>query len=133
VLQAASGRRKDIAIFGRDYPTPDGTCIRDYIHVSDLIEAHALALDYLMAGGKSLACNLGNGSGFSVSEVIDTARRVTGRAIPVVDAPRRPGDPASLVADASQARAVLGWNPQYPALETIIEHAWAWERKWPWA
>jgi UDP-glucose 4-epimerase len=133
VLQAASGRRKDIAIFGRDYATPDGTCIRDYIHVSDLIEAHALALDYLMAGGKSLACNLGNGSGFSVSEVIETARRVTGRAIPVVDAPRRPGDPPVLVADASQARAVLGWNPQYPALETIIEHAWAWERKWPWA
>jgi UDP-glucose 4-epimerase len=133
VLQAASKRRKHISVFGNDYATPDGTCIRDYIHVCDLVDAHALALDYLMAGGDSLACNLGNGCGFSVREVIETARKVTGLEIEVVDAPRRPGDPPSLVADSTLARELLGWKPQYPDLKTIIEHAWAWERKWPWA
>lgn len=132
VLQAAAGRREAITVFGRNYDTPDGTCIRDYIHVADLVEAHALALQYLQAGGKSAAFNLGNGLGFSVQEVIDTARRVTGREINVVYAPNRAGDPPRLVADAAQARAVLGWQPGYAELETIIGHAWAWERKWPW-
>jgi UDP-glucose 4-epimerase len=133
VLQAASGRRPTITVFGRDYDTPDGTCIRDYIHVNDLVDAHALALDYLQAGGESAAFNLGNGAGFSVQEVIDTARRVTGRPIPVVDAPRRPGDPPRLVADSQKAREVLGWQPKFADLETIVAHAWAWERKWPWS
>ena len=132
VLQAASGRRSAITVFGRDYDTPDGTCIRDYIHVADLVEAHSLALDYLQQGGDSEAFNLGNGSGFSVQEVIETARRVTGREIPVVDAPRRAGDPARLVADASKARSVLRWAPRHGDLETIVAHAWAWEQKWPW-
>ncbi|MFN3717197.1 MAG: NAD-dependent epimerase/dehydratase family protein, partial [Thiobacillus sp.] len=133
VLQAASNRREAITVFGRDYDTPDGTCIRDYVHVSDLVDAHALALDYLQQGGESAAFNLGNGNGFSVQAVIDAARRVTGREIPLVDAPRRPGDPPRLVADASQARAVLGWQPRYADLETIVAHAWAWEQKWPWS
>ncbi|MBL8474346.1 MAG: UDP-glucose 4-epimerase GalE [Rhodocyclaceae bacterium] len=132
ILQAASGRRKAVTVFGRDYATPDGTCVRDYIHVSDLVEAHARALKYLEQGGKSAAFNLGNGSGFSVQEVIGTAQRVTGRAIEVVDAPRRPGDPPRLVADATIARKVLGWKPLYPELETILAHAWAWELQWPW-
>ena len=133
VMQTASGRRKAITVFGRDYDTPDGTCIRDYIHVSDLVNAHALALDYLQQGGESAAFNLGNGNGFSVQEVIETARRVTGRDIPLADAPRRPGDPPRLVADASKARSVLGWKPRFTDLETIVAHAWAWEQKWPWS
>jgi UDP-glucose 4-epimerase len=129
VLQAASGRRADIAVFGRDYDTPDGTCIRDYIHINDLCEAHWLALQSLMQGVGSQRYNLGNGSGFSVQEVIDTARRVTGRPIAVRDAPRRDGDPARLVAEATLARQQLGWQPQYPDLETIVAHAWTWEHK----
>jgi UDP-glucose 4-epimerase len=133
VLQAASGRRKAITVFGRDYDTPDGTCIRDYIHVTDLVEAHAVALKYLMEGGESAAFNLGNGQGFSVRDVIDTARQLTGSAIKVVDAPRRAGDPPRLVADASHALAVLGWQPQRSALKTIVADAWAWEQKWPWS
>jgi UDP-glucose 4-epimerase len=132
ILQAASGRRAAITVFGRDYETPDGTCIRDYIHVADLVEAHALAVDYLLAGGASAAFNLGNGNGFSVQEVIDAARRVTGREIKVVDAPRRAGDPPRLVADARLARLELGWEPKYADLETIISHAWAWEQRFPW-
>lgn len=111
ILQAASGRRNAITVFGRDYDTPDGTCIRDYIHVADLVEAHALALNYLQQEGASAALNLGNGSGFSVQQVIETARRVSGREIEVLDAPRRPGDPPRLVADASKARAMLGSMP----------------------
>lgn len=132
ILQAASGRREAITVFGRDYETPDGTCIRDYVHVADLVEAHALALDYLMAGGESAAFNLGNGNGFSVQEVIETARRVTGREIKVLDASRRVGDPPILVADGTQARVVLGWKPKFAVLETIVEHAWGWELKCPW-
>lgn len=124
VLQAASGRRAHISVFGRDYDTPDGTCIRDYIHIQDLCSAHWLALQSLMNGAESQAYNLGNGSGFSVQEVIDTAERVTGRKIPVVDGPRRAGDPARLVADSRLAREKLGWRPQYADLATIIEHAW---------
>lgn len=132
ILQAAAGRRPTITVFGRDYDTPDGTCIRDYIHVTDLAQAHALALDYLIEGGPSTAFNLGNGQGFSVQEVIDAARRVTDRAIAISEAPRRAGDPPRLVADASRARAMLGWQPRFAALEQIIAHAWAWEQKYPW-
>ena len=129
VLQAASGRRPHIGVFGRDYDTPDGTCIRDYIHIEDLCSAHWLALQSLMGGGASQAYNLGNGQGFSVQEVIDTAERVTGRKITVVDGPRRAGDPARLVADATQARQKLGWQPRYADLATIVEHAWRWETR----
>jgi UDP-glucose 4-epimerase len=128
-LQAASGRCDHIAIYGEDYPTPDGTCIRDYIHVWDLCSAHLLALEHLLADGESKAFNLGNGTGFSVQEVIDTARRVTGQAIPAQTQDRRPGDPAVLVADSQKARRELGWQPRFQELETIITHAWAWERK----
>lgn len=127
VLQAASGRRPHISVFGREYDTPDGTCIRDYIHIQDLCSAHWLALQCLLNGANSQAYNLGNGNGFSVQEVIDTAAQVTGRKIPVVDAPRREGDPARLVADSTLARKQLGWQPQFADLATIIEHAWKWE------
>ena len=129
VLQAASGRRAHISVFGRDYDTPDGTCIRDYIHIVDLCEAHWLAVQHLAQGGVSEAFNLGNGQGFSVQEVIDTARQVTGRAIAVQEGPRRAGDPARLVADATRARQVLGWQPQFADLATIIAHAWRWETR----
>jgi UDP-glucose 4-epimerase len=129
VLQAASGRRAHIGVYGRNYDTPDGTCIRDYIHIADLCEAHWLALQSLMAGNSSQAYNLGNGNGFSVQEVIDAARRVTKREIKVVDGPRRAGDPARLVADAQQARGQLGWQPRYADLSTIIDHAWNWETR----
>ena len=129
ILQVAAGRRESISVFGRDYDTPDGTCIRDYIHVEDLCAAHTAALMYLADGGKSQRFNLGNGQGFSVQEVIDAAQEVTGRMIKVTDAPRRSGDPARLVADAKEASEILGWQPQYSELKTIIEHAWAWEQK----
>lgn len=132
ILQAASGRRPAITVFGRDYDTPDGTCIRDYIHVADLASAHALAVDYLVAGGASTALNLGNGLGFSVQQVIDTVRDVTGREVHVEDAPRRAGDPPRLVADAGKARQLLGWQPVYSSLEAIVSHAWNWEKKYPW-
>jgi len=129
VLQAASGRRPSISVFGRDYGTPDGTCIRDYIHIQDLCSAHWLALQSLMNGADSQAYNLGNGNGFSVQEVIDTAEKVTGRTISIVNGPRRDGDPARLVADSRLAREKLGWQPQYADLATIIEHAWKWETR----
>lgn len=129
VLQAASGRRASISVFGRDYDTPDGTCIRDYIHIQDLCKAHWLALQSLISGGASQAYNLGNGNGFSVQEVIDVAERVTGRKITVVDGPRRSGDPARLVADAALARTRLGWTPEFADLATLIEHAWRWETR----
>ncbi len=128
VLQAASGRREAISIFGTDYPTPDGTCVRDYIHVEDLAQAHWCALEYLESGAGSAAFNLGNGSGFSIREVIEAARRVIGRDFPVLEAERRPGDPPVLVADSSLVKSTLGWTPEYSDLETIIAHAWAWER-----
>jgi UDP-glucose 4-epimerase len=134
VLQAAAGRRAHIVVHGDDYPTPDGTCVRDYIHVHDLCRAHWLALQGLLAGGASARYNLGNGNGFSVREVIQAARRVTAQAIPVVVGPQRAGDPAVLVADARAARRALGWTPRYPDLDTIVAHAWAWERRHPqWA
>jgi UDP-glucose 4-epimerase len=129
VLQAASGRRPSISVFGRDYDSPDGTCIRDYIHIQDLCSAHWLALQSLLNGADSQSYNLGNGNGFSVQEVIDAAEQVTGRKIPVVNAPRRDGDPARLVADSRLAREKLGWQPQYAELATIIEHAWKWETR----
>lgn len=129
VLQAASGRRSKISVFGDDYPTSDGTCIRDYIHVWDLCSAHLLALEHLLADGQSDAFNLGNGAGFSVQAVIDTARQVTGKAIPSVMQDRRVGDPAVLVADSTRARELLGWKPLFDGLDTIIGHAWEWERK----
>lgn len=128
-LRAVSGRGGPLKVFGRDYDTPDGTCIRDYIHVSDLCEAHLLALEALDAGGQSEAFNLGNGNGFSVQEVLDTVGSVTGARVPALDAPRREGDPARLVANAALAREVLGWRPRYQGLETIVAHAWAWERR----
>jgi UDP-glucose 4-epimerase len=131
VLQVASGRRQTVKVFGHDYDTPDGTCIRDYVHIVDLCQAHVLALAYLERGGRTDAFNLGNGNGFSVQEVIDTARRVTGRAVVAEDAPRRPGDPARLVADSSRARQVLGWTPRYASLERIVEDAWRWESRRP--
>lgn len=129
VLQAASGFRPQVSVFGRDYDTPDGSCVRDYIHIYDLCDAHLLALESLIQQQRSAAYNLGNGNGFSVQEVIDTAQRVTGKNIKVVDAPRRAGDPARLVADASLAMRELNWRPRFADLGTIIEHAWAWEEK----
>lgn len=129
ILQVASGRRAHITVYGDDYDTPDGTCIRDYIHVEDLCSAHLLALRQLLSGAGSARYNLGNGNGFSVNEVIEAARRVTGRDIPIRKGERRAGDPPRLVADASHARARLGWNPRYADLDTIIRHAWQWECK----
>ena len=129
VLQAASGKRPSISGFGRDYNTPDGTCIRDYIHIQDLCSAHWLALQSLLNGEDSQSYNLDNGNGFSVQEVIDTAEQVNGRKIPVVNSSRRDGDPARLVADSRLAREKLGWQPQYADLATIIEYAWKWEMK----
>ncbi|OOC47841.1 UDP-glucose 4-epimerase GalE [Thioalkalivibrio versutus] len=124
ILEAAAGKRPHIAVYGRDYPTADGTCVRDYVHVQDLCRAHLLALEHLRQGAASAAFNLGNGGGFSVQQVIDVAREVTGQPIAVVDEARREGDPAVLVADATAAREVLGWQPVHDRLEPIIEHAW---------
>jgi len=129
VLRAASGKLESISVFGTDYDTRDGTCIRDYIHVLDLCQAHMLALDHLLSGKPGGSYNLGNGSGFSVREVIEAARRVTGRNIVVHEEPRRIGDPAQLVADYSLARKELGWIPRITDLETIIEDAWRWEKQ----
>ncbi len=128
VLDAAAGRRPDIAMFGEDYPTPDGTCLRDYIHVADLADAHVLALKRLIGGGETRFFNLGNGNGFSVREVIATAKQVTGRDFAVRVAARRAGDPPSLVADATQAKATLGWVPQRAALQVQIADAWRWHQ-----
>jgi UDP-glucose 4-epimerase len=128
ILDVALGRRKSISIFGDDYPTPDGTCIRDYIHVSDLADAHILALDALEKSDR-LILNLGNGNGFSVKEVVEAARRVTGQAIPVELKPRRAGDPARLVASSELAKRELGWQPRYPQLDRILESAWEWHQQ----
>ncbi|MFH7026518.1 MAG: UDP-glucose 4-epimerase GalE [Heteroscytonema crispum UTEX LB 1556] len=129
VLLTALGKRESISIFGTDYPTPDGTCIRDYIHVSDLADAHVLGLEYLLKGGDSEVFNLGNGNGFSVREVIETAEQVTGREIPVVECLRRPGDPPALVGSGDKASKILGWQPQYSSLKEILTHAWQWHQK----
>ncbi len=131
VLQAARGKREHVSIFGDDYPTPDGTAIRDYIHVSDLGRAHILALEYLRTGGKSEFFNLGNGNGYSVKEVIKTAEKVTGRTIKSKPEPRREGDPSKLIADANKAFDLLGWKPEIPKLEQIIESAWNWHEAHP--
>ncbi len=129
ILQVASGQRKNISIFGTDYPTEDGTCIRDYVHVSDLAHAHILALRALLTGGNSAVYNLGNSSGYSVREVIKLARQITGHQIPASSGDRRPGDPAVLIADSSKIRHELGWNPRYEDLRTIIETAWVWHQR----
>lgn len=129
ILDAALGKREDIQIFGTDYDTPDGTCIRDYIHVLDLAEAHIKALKYLENGGKSEVFNLGNGNGFSVREVIETAQKITGKEIKAVEVDRRPGDPPVLVGSSKKAREVLGWQPKYDDLSSIIETAWKWHKK----
>ncbi|HBR29813.1 MAG TPA: UDP-glucose 4-epimerase GalE [Firmicutes bacterium] len=131
VLQTALGARDHLELYGTDYPTPDGTCVRDYIHVADLSQAHLLALKALAAGGNSAIYNLGNGQGYSNKEVIETARRVTGKEIRVLDGPRRPGDPAVLVASSAKIKAELGWNPKYPDLEQIIATAWRWHQSHP--
>lgn len=130
VLQVALGQRQEAKVFGTDYPTPDGTAIRDYVHISDLVDAHLLALDEL--GRKDqLIYNIGNGAGYSVREVIETARQVTGHPIPAVDSPRRPGDAPRLVASADKIRSELGWEPTFPALEEIIASAWEWHSSHP--
>ncbi len=129
VLMTALGKQDSVSILGTDYPTPDGTCIRDYIHVTDLAQAHVLGLEYLLKGGDSQVFNLGNGNGFSVREVIETARRVTGKEIPAIARDRRPGDPPALVGSGEKARTLLGWSPQYADLEKILTHAWAWHQK----
>ncbi|MEW6497385.1 MAG: UDP-glucose 4-epimerase GalE [Cyanobacteriota bacterium] len=129
VLLTALGKRESVSIFGTDYPTTDGTCIRDYIHVTDLAQAHVLGLEYLLQGGDSQAFNLGNGNGFSVKEVIETASRVTGRTIKTVECDRRPGDPPILVGSSEKARKILGWRPQYADLTQIVTHALAWHQQ----
>jgi UDP-glucose 4-epimerase len=129
VLFAAMGKREHISVYGTDYPTPDGTCIRDYIHVQDLATAHVLGLAYLLNGGDSQVFNLGNGNGYSVKEVIETAKKVTGKEIKVVYGDRRAGDPSILVGSSDRVRKVLGWNPEFPKLEDIIAHAWQWHQK----
>ncbi len=129
VLAAADGALPYVSVFGSDYPTPDGTAIRDYIHVADLAEAHILSLDYLQSGGPSKFINLGNGQGYSVLEVIETARRVTGRKIEIKIEPARPGDPSRLIANAEKARATLGWKPAQAELSEIIGTAWNWSQK----
>ncbi len=129
VLDAAIGRREDIKVFGTDYPTPDGTCVRDYIHVTDLASAHVLALKYLLDGKESQCFNLGNGKGFSVKEVIEAAKKITGIDFKVTEAERRAGDPPELVADSKLAKEILKWEPQYADLETIVSSAWKWHQK----
>jgi len=128
--QVAVGLRDHMVIFGNDYETPDGTCVRDYIHVSDLVDAHVLALRHLEGGGKTGVFNLGNQQGFSVREVVDTVRHVTQRDFEVRMGPRRAGDPAELIADATAARKVLGWTPKRADLDTQIGDAWRWQQKW---
>ena len=134
ILEVALGRAEHVNIFGTDYPTPDGTCVRDYIHVSDLARAHLLALDALEKAKENaapLVYNLGNGRGFSVREVVEVARKATGHAIPVMESPRRPGDPAVLVASAEKIRRELGWQPRFPDLHSIVKSAWEWHRSHP--
>jgi UDP-glucose 4-epimerase len=129
VLEAAAGKLPSVELYGSDYPTPDGTCVRDYVHVSDLAQAHSLALERTLKG--SAVYNVGNGQGFSNGEVVETARRVTGRPIPVRNAPRREGDPAVLVASSAKIRAEIGWEPRFPDLEPIIDSAWLWHQAHP--
>lgn len=131
VLKTALGQRDRVDVFGDDYPTPDGTCVRDYIHIEDLAQAHLLALERLLSDSPGEAYNLGTATGHSVKQVIDTARQITGKEIPVRFVARRPGDPAVLVSSSDKAARDLGWKPRYPGLETIIETAWQWHKKHP--
>ena len=131
VLATALGQREKLSLFGTDYPTRDGTCVRDYIHVEDLIDAHLLALEYLKAGQPSTAFNLGNGQGFTNREIIEAARRVTGCDIPVSEEGRRPGDPATLIASSEKAMQVLHWQPRHASIEDIIGSAWRWHSSHP--
>ena len=131
ILQVPNGKRETISIYGTDYDTPDGTCIRDYIHVTDLAQAHILAVQYLNNGGESDIFNLGNGVGYSVREVIETARKVTGHPIPATETSRRAGDPARLVASSEKAKKILGWKPVHDSLEEIISSAWNWHKNHP--
>jgi UDP-glucose 4-epimerase len=131
ILQVALGQRKKIMVFGEDYDTADGTCVRDYVHVSDLASAHLLAVKRLRRGEDSVICNLGNGKGFSVKEVIDVTRKVTGKEIKAEMAPRRAGDPAVLIASSEKAKEILGWEPKCDSLETIIATAWEWHKGHP--
>ena len=131
VLQVPNGKREYISVFGNDYDTKDGTCVRDYIHVNDLAQAHILAMEYLSKGGESNIFNLGNGVGFTVKEVIETARKVTNHTIPIREEERRAGDPSVLIASSEKARKVLGWKPQYADLRVIIETAWKWHQAHP--
>jgi UDP-glucose 4-epimerase len=134
ILHVALGRAENVKVFGTDYPSPDGTCVRDYIHVSDLAYAHLLALEALRGSsalGKPLIYNLGNEQGFSVRQVIEAAREVTGHAIPVIESPRRDGDPAVLIASSERIHRELGWEPKFPDLKSIVESAWQWHRAWP--
>jgi len=129
VLQVATGERDSIKIFGDDYPTPDGTCLRDYVHVSDLTRAHLLALEHLLADGANTTYNLGNSTGYSVKQIIETAREITGHDIPAQTVARRAGDPAVLIADSNRIRQELGWQPAYEDVGEIIRSAWAWHRR----
>ncbi|KAF1296785.1 UDP-glucose 4-epimerase GalE [Enterococcus sp. JM4C] len=131
ILQVALGQREALSIFGEDYDTPDGTCIRDYVHVEDLIAAHILALEYLKAGNESNVFNLGSNNGYSVKEMLEAAREVTGKEIPAKVAPRRAGDPGTLVAASEKAKSVLGWDPQYTSVKAIIKTAWDWHVSHP--
>lgn len=131
ILQVPNGKREAISVFGEDYDTADGTCVRDYIHVTDLAQAHILAMEYLAAGGQSDVFNLGNGVGFTVKEVIEVARKVTGHPIPAIMCDRRAGDPAQLVASSEKARKILGWDPRFADLHTIVASAWRWHSTHP--
>ena len=131
ILQVPNGKREFISIFGNDYETKDGTCVRDYIHVNDLAQAHILAMEYLRKGNDSNIFNLGNGVGFTVKEVVETARKVTGHPIPAKEEPRRAGDPSTLIASSEKAKEILGWKPKFDDLETIITTAWNWHKNHP--
>ena len=131
ILKTAMGQQDTLKIYGNDYQTPDGTNVRDYVHVTDLAQAHILALKYLQAGNPSAAFNLGSNQGFSVQEIIQAARKVTQKAIPAEIAPRRGGDPDILIADSSRAKSILGWQPQYTDIQAIIKTAWTWKQKHP--
>lgn len=131
ILQVPNGKREFISIFGDDYETKDGTCVRDYIHVNDLAQAHILAMEYLRKGNDSNIFNLGNGVGFTVKEVVETARKVTGHPIPAKEEPRRAGDPSTLIASSEKAKEILGWKPKFDDLETIITTAWNWHKNHP--
>ena len=131
ILQVPNGKREYISIFGNDYETKDGTCVRDYIHVNDLAQAHILAMEYLRKGNDSNIFNLGNGVGFTVKEVVETARKVTGHPIPAKEEPRRAGDPSTLIASSEKAKDILGWKPKFDDLETIITTAWNWHKNHP--